>query len=113
MPAKLVAQQPGGLVHVVDELRVFRRGFRDVMVNYHPIRLVEARFKGEVRDPGGPLAQIALLPEIIVVSLQRDVRAEQFLGQPLQQRARQQPVQIAFVSNDDFRFRQGCHKPTA
>ena len=70
---------------------------RDVMVNDHPIRLVEARLKSEVRHPGGPLAQIALFPKIVVIRLQRDVRAEKFLGEPLQQRTRQQSVEIAFV----------------
>ena len=73
LPAKFVAQQPGGFVHVVNKQRVFGRGVRDVMVNDDPIRLVQARLEGEVRDPGGLLAQVALFPVIVMIGFQRDV----------------------------------------
>ena len=90
----------------MNEPRVFRRGFGDVMVNDDPIRLVEPRFECEIRDPCGFFAQIALFPLVVMIRLQRNVRVENFFGEPLEQRAREQSVEIAFVSDDDFRFRE-------
>ena len=87
----------------------FRRGFRDVMVKDDPFRLVEPRFEREIRDPGGSFAQLALFPKIVVIRLERDVRAEKFFGKPLQQHTREEPVKVAFVGDDDFGSRQIRH----
>jgi hypothetical protein len=76
--AKFVAEQAGGFVHVMDEPRVFRRDFRDVMVNDDPVLFVHARFKGEVRDPRGAFAQFALFPVIVMVRFQRHVPPNSF-----------------------------------
>ena len=88
---------------------VFRRGLGDVMVNDHPFRFVHARFKGEIRDPRGLFAQIALFPIIIMIRLQRNRLVEYFFGQLLQQQAGDQTIQIAFVGENDFRFGQQHH----
>ncbi len=109
LAAQFVAKQAGGFVHVVDELGVFGSGISDMMVNDDPVLLVQARLKGEVRDPGGLFAQVALFPEIVVIGLQRNGLAEKLFGQPLQQHARQQTVQVAFVRDDHFRLGQRRH----
>jgi hypothetical protein len=44
-----------------------------------------------------------------MMRLQRDVRAEQFFGELLQQRARNQTVEVAFVGEDHIWFWQGIH----
>jgi hypothetical protein len=102
--AQFVAQQRGGLVHVVNQQRIFGRGLRDVMVNDHPLRFVEARFEGEIRDPRGPFAQFALFPLIVMIGFERYIRAVQLFGEPLQQGAGKQAVEVAFVSDDDIGF---------
>ena len=93
----------------MDEQRAFRFRFGDVMVNHHPVRLVHARLEGEIRDPGGFFTQVALLPVIVMKRLQPHVCAEEMFGQPLQQRAGEKTVQVAFVGDDDFRLGQREH----
>ena len=107
--AKFVTKQAGGFVHVVNKPCVFRRGICDMMVNDDPIRPVKTRFKCEVGDPCGFFAQLALSPEIIVIRLQRNLRIKKFFGELLQQCAREQSIEIAFVREDHFRFRQRRH----
>ncbi len=107
--AKFVAEQPGGFGHVVDEICALGRRFLDVMVNDDPFRLVEARFVGEVRDPRGLFAQIALLPIIVVVSLQRNVLIEKFSRQFFQQQAGNQAVKVALVGENNVRLGQLHH----
>jgi hypothetical protein len=102
--AEFVAQQRGGFVHVMDQQRIFGRGFRDVMVNDHPLRLVEARFEGEVRDPRSPFAQLALFPLVVMIGFERHVRGVQFFGEPLQQDTGKKTVQVAFMRDDDIGF---------
>ena len=53
--------------------------------------------------------KFALFPEIVVIRLQRHVRAEQFFGEPLQQHAGKQAVEVAFVRDDDFGLGQIRH----
>src|SRR5665213_2056460 len=79
------------------------------MVNDGPARLVEPQLESEVRHPPGFLAQIALLPVIVMVGLQRNLRVEKLFGQPLQQRAGDESVEVAFMRQDDFRFGQLLH----
>ena len=106
---KFVAKQSGGFVHVVSEPRVFRGGLGDVMVDDDPLRLVEPRFEREVRDPRGFFTQLALFPLVVVVGLKRNVRAEKFFSEPLKQHAGDKTVEVAFVCDDDFRFREIRH----
>ena len=105
--AQLVADQPGGLGQVVDEQRVLGRGLGGVMVNDDPVRPVHARLEGEVGDPAGFLAQVALAPIVVVIGLQANVGIEQLPRQPLQQDAGHQPVEVALVGDDYFRPGQG------
>ncbi len=102
--AEFVAQQRGGFVHVMDEQRIFGRGLRDVMVNNHPFRFVEARLEGEIGDPSGLFPQLALFPLVVMIGFERHVRVVQFFSEPLQQRTGKQAVQVAFVRNDDIGF---------
>jgi hypothetical protein len=44
-----------------------------------------------------------------MIGLERNVRAEKFLGQPLEQSPGEQAVQIALVREYDFRFGQLRH----
>ena len=101
--AKFVTEQARGLVHIVHQHRVLRRNLRDMVVNDRPVLLVEAGFESEVGDPGGLLARLALLPEIVVIRLEVHGIAEKFLGEPLQQHAGQQPVEVALVGDDHIR----------
>jgi hypothetical protein len=41
-----------------------------------------------------------------MIRLQRHGRAEEFFGEPLQQQAGEQTVEVAFVGDDDFRLGQ-------
>ena len=108
--ALFVTEQSGGFVHVVNQVRKFRQSFRDMMVNDDPVGFVEARFKREVGHPRGFFARLALLPEVVVVSFQRNVHIEEFSGEPLQQHTGDQTIEIALVGEDYIWLRQGDHR---
>ena len=91
-PAQIVAEQSGRLVQVMDEGSVFREDVCDVMVDDDPFRLIHPVLKGEVCDPGGAFAQIALSPKVVVVGFKPDVRAKKLFGEPLEKDAREQSV---------------------
>src|SRR5271154_1913142 len=76
------------------------------MVNDDPILLVEPRLEGEIRDQRGFFLQLAFLPEIEMIRRERNFLAKQSHGEPLQQNAGNQTVEVALVSDDDFRFGQ-------
>ena len=107
--AQLVTKQPRRLVRVMHQLSVSGRQLGGVMVDDDPVRLVQALLERQVTNPGRFFRQTALAPVVVVVSLQRYVGVEQLSGQAAQQQTRQQPVQIAFVGQNHFRFGQGHH----
>ena len=107
--AKFVAEEAGGFGGIVDERGGFWTRVGGMMVNDDPVRLVHARFKGEIGDPAGLFTQFTLFPVVIVVRFQRHILAEKLFGEPLQQGAGNEPIQVAFVRDDDFRLWQLRH----
>ena len=107
--AEFVAEQPGGFGHVVDEMRVFRRGFGDMMVDDDPLLLVQARFIGEIGDPGGFLARARAFPVIIMVGFERHIAVIKFPGEFLQHQPGHQTVKIALVGENHIRLGQFHH----
>ena len=73
---EFVAQQPGGLVHVMNELGGFRSRLGDMMIDDDPVGFIEARFESEIGHPAGFLAQLPLSPGIIVISFEWRCRIE-------------------------------------
>jgi hypothetical protein len=80
------------------------------MIHDQPVHFIEARFKGEIRDPRGAFAEFALFPEIVMVGLQRHRLAVEMFRQPLQQQAGDQTVEIAFVGENNLRLGQSEHE---
>ena len=86
----------------MDEEGLFRAEFRDVMIDDHPVGFVHAQFECQVCHPRGSFPQVPLLPVIVMAGLQPHLDAEELARQPLQQHARNQPVEIAFVREYDL-----------
>ena len=107
--AQLVSKQPGRLIQIMNQLRLVRNDVCRVVIDDQPIAFVQARFKGEIAYPCGAFARLALTPRIVVISLQRHVDIEQFARKPLQQHARNEPVQVAFVGQNYARPGQHLH----
>src|ERR1035437_3256352 len=91
------------------QMRVFRGDLGDVMIHDEPVHFIEARFKGEIRDPRGAFAEFALFPEIVMVGPRRPRLAVEMLGEPLQQQAGDQTVEVAFVGENNLRLGQRQH----
>src|SRR5664280_2034286 len=92
------------------EVRVFGDDLGDVVIHHEPVHFIEARFKGEIRDPRGAFAEFALFPEIVMVGLQRHRLAVELFGEPLQQQAGDQTVEVAFVGENNLRLGQSEHE---
>ena len=107
--AQFIGEQAGGFFYVVMQMRIFRRDLGDVMIHDQPVLFVHARLEREIRHPRRALAQVALLPEIIVIRLQRNLFAVNLLRQPLEQQAGDESVEVALVGDNDFRLGQRQH----
>ena len=92
------------------QVRVFGDDLGDVMIHDEPVHFIEARFKGEIRDPRGAFAEFALFPEIVMVGLQRHRLAVELFRQPLQQQAGDQAVEVAFMGENNLRLGQRQHE---
>src|ERR1019366_7332542 len=92
------------------EVRVFGDDLGDVMIHDQPVHFIEARFKGEIRDPRGAFAEFALFPEIVMVGFQRHRLAVELFRQPLQQQAGDQTVEVALVGENNLRLGQSEHE---
>ena len=73
-----------------------------MVVQNEPVRPVKARFEREVGDPSDPLPKSAHFPALIVVGLNFEIAAENLFSQALEQEARNETVEVALVSENDF-----------
>src|ERR1041385_5098689 len=94
----------------MNQTRVLRDQFIGMVIDDDPVGFVEARFKTEIGDPRGFLAQLTLLPGLIVVRLQPYIGAEEMPGQSLQQNTGKKTVEIALVSQNHIWLGQRTHR---
>ncbi len=104
--AQFIAKQSGGLFQVVDKLGLFWCDLCGVVVDNHPVGLVQPRFETEVTHPGSGFPGFALAPGVVMISLQPHVGVEQLSREALQQYPRDQSVQIALVGQNYVGFGQ-------
>jgi hypothetical protein len=109
LAAKLVTEQAGGLVQVMDQPGLARLRLRRVVIDDDPLRFVEPGLETQIANPGGPFARLALAPGVVMMGLERDIDIEKLSRQASEQNARQQAVQVAFMGEDHFRFGQRHH----
>src|SRR5688572_21969286 len=76
------------------------------MIDDYPIGLVQTLLEAEVGNPRRLLVQLSLFPGLIVIGLKPDVRAEKMFRKSLQQNTGQKTIEVTFVCQDYFRFRQ-------
>ncbi len=82
---ELIAKLAGGLLEMVNQLRLLRPGFGGVMVNHHPVGAIEPGLKRQVADPRGRLGHLAIAPAVVIPRLQAGRVGVQSFGQPLEQ----------------------------
>ena len=111
--ALLVAEQARGLADVVDEMRLLGGRVGGVVIDDDPLRAIHAWLEGEVAHPRGALAELPLLPCVVMVRLHLHVGVEHLARETAQQEAGKQPVEIAFVREDNFRLWECCHRGDA
>jgi len=109
LPEEFVAEGAGGLADVVDELGLAGFGVGDVVVDDEPVGFVEAGLEGEVGDPGGAFAEVALAPDVVVVGLEGDGDLVQVPGEALKEEAGDKAVEVAFVGEDDLGLGRHLH----
>src|SRR5260221_11973503 len=80
-----------------------------MVIEDEPIGFVEARFEGEICYPASFLTQFTLFPVVIITGLEPNIDVEELASQSLQECSRDQPVQIALMSQDDLGSGQKFH----
>src|ERR1043165_6845635 len=95
----------------MNELRALWDGFGNVMIDNQPVLPVKTRFEGQVTYPGGFFLKRALPPIMIVIRFKTRFFAEKFCAKALQQNTRDEAVQVALVSADNFGFGKNIHPP--
>src|ERR1051325_3640719 len=96
----------------MNQLRLFRKDFRGVMIHDEPIRFVQTRFETQICHPGSCFPWFPLAPGIIMVGFQPSFLTEELARQSLQENSRHQPVQITFVGQNYVRAGQRLHVNT-
>jgi hypothetical protein len=112
LAAELIAEEGGGLMGVVAELGEAGFDLGGVVIQDDPRGLIDAGVEGEIGHPGGSLAHLADAPVLVMEGLHGDFGSEESARQALEQHAGEVAVQIALMSQNDFRSGQFNHGAT-
>ena len=100
---ELVDENGAALVQVMDQVGVLRLMSEWMMVDQEPAGTVHGGIDRKITHPGGGFLMVSVMPGLDGVGIERDGLPEQFLGQLLQQEARDKTVQVTLVGEDDLR----------
>jgi hypothetical protein len=107
--AQFVTQEARGLFEVVNELRLMRHDLSRMVIDHEPIRTIETQLERKISYPGASFTQFPLLPGVVIIRFESDIRTEEFFREPLQKNTGYKPIEVTFVGHNHFWFRQYVH----